>query len=68
MCQTCEAAMAAVTDRGDGATAHAWDRADAAIKAWRKTLPEEVEFEGVMEESVAWATHMAETTAEIEAV
>lgn len=59
MCKICDDAMDAVTDRGEGATAHAWDRIEAAIKSWRTTLPDDTDFEGVMEESLAWADHMA---------
>lgn len=58
MCKLCEDAMSAVEDRGDGATALAWDRADAAIKAWRRSLPAEVEFDGILEECDAWCEHM----------
>ena len=64
MCKVCDDAMDAVTDRGEGSTAYAWDRADAAIKAWRKTLPEEVEFEGVIEECAAWCEHIDESSSQ----
>lgn len=59
MCNICNDAMDAVVDRGDGATALAWDRADAAIRAWREHLPDDVGFDGVLEECEAWADHMA---------
>lgn len=54
MCQVCDAAMLEI----GGESAHPWDRADAAIKAWRQTLPDDVEFDGIMEECEAWAKHM----------
>jgi phosphotransacetylase len=57
MCAKCQAAMAGVIDKGDGATAHAWDRASAAIQVWSKTLPD-VEFDGEMDRALAWADHM----------
>jgi len=61
MCKVCQDAMDAVTDKGDGATPYAWDRADAAIKAWRATLDESTEFEDVNDECQAWCDHMERT-------
>ena len=61
MCKICDDASAAVTDRGNGATALAWDRADAAIRAWRSAIPDEVEFDGVLAECEAWCEHMDKT-------
>lgn len=58
MCTICNAAMDAVADRGDGATAHAWDRVDAAIRAWREAQSDDVQFEGVLDECQAWCEHM----------
>ena len=64
MCITCNEAMNSVVDRGDGATALAWERADAAIKAWRKTLPDDVEFEGIIEECEAWCAHIGSSVSQ----
>lgn len=50
--------MDAVVDRGEGGTAFAWDRADAAITAWRETLPADVEFDDIISECQAWCEHM----------
>lgn len=57
MCDVCEDAMSAISDNGDGATALAWERADAAIRAWRDANPS-LEFAGVLDEASAWAEHM----------
>lgn len=62
MCTVCDAAMDAVTDNGHGATAFAWDRADAAIRAWRATVA--ADFDDVLGETEAWAEHMASTQEE----
>jgi hypothetical protein len=56
--------MDAVPATNDGATADAWNRAEAAIKAWRRTLPDDAEFDGIMEECEAWSVHMAATTSD----
>lgn len=60
MCTICDNAMAVVVDAGDGATAFAWSRADAAIKAWRAASPD-LEFDSVLDECEAWADHAAAT-------
>lgn len=60
MCAVCRNAMDSVPNTGDDG-ADAWARADAAIKAWRNANPD-LEFDGTLEESVAWAAHMDQTT------
>lgn len=57
MCKICHDAMATARQTGL-ATPDAWERADAAIKAWRAANPE-LEFDGVIVETAAWAAHMA---------
>ena len=65
MCKICEAAMDAVPPSSDGPTADAWSRADAAIKAWRKTLID-ADFDSVLEVCEAWCEHMNETRAALQ--
>ena len=61
MCQACDRIIDATPSTGRGATADAWAKADAAINAWRDTLPPETEFEDVLEECDAWCRHMDDT-------
>ena len=61
MCQICQGAMDAVKPTNDGATADAWNRADAAIRAWIAANPG-LEFDDVIDESMAWADHMAHSS------
>lgn len=63
MCAICVTAQDETPPTGQGATADAWARAEASIKAWRDANPN-LEFDGVIEECEAWAKHMDETTVE----
>jgi hypothetical protein len=61
MCTVCETAMAKVDADAAGSNRNLyWERTEAAIAAWRKTLPDDAEFDGVMEETAAWCAHMEE--------
>ncbi len=61
MCKVCDDAIDAVSDKGEGPTAFAWDRAAAAFDAWRETLPLETEFDDVLAALDAWCDHMSKT-------
>lgn len=62
MCRVCDAAMNAISPTGGGATADAWSRAEAAIKAWRATLPLDAGFDSTLDEAMAWCDHIEKTT------
>lgn len=61
MCEICVKAQDDTPPTGEGATADAWARAGASIRAWRAANPH-LDFDSVLDECEAWATHMDETT------
>lgn len=60
MCAICDKAAGDTKSTGQGPTADAWARADAAIRAWRSANPA-LDFDNVLDEVAAWAKHCDET-------